>query len=52
MESRYRRFSDPYKFKSILWPEHVRPTGTDPMGVAEALCVEMFNAFGLKQVIK
>jgi len=51
-ESPWRKFSDPYKKKDILWPEHLRATGTDPMAIAESLCLEMFNAFGFKQVVK
>jgi hypothetical protein len=44
--------SDPYKKREILWPEHLRATGTDPMLIAENLCLEMFDAFGFKQVVK
>jgi len=51
-ESRWGKFSDPYKKKDILWPEHLRATGTDPMTIAESLCLEIFNAFGFKQIVK
>lgn len=51
-ESPWRKFSDPYKKKDILWPEHLRATGTDPMAIAESLCLEMFNAFGFKEIVK
>jgi Putative DNA-binding domain len=50
--SRFGKFSEPYKKKEILWPEHLRATGDDPMVIAESLCLEMFNAFGFKQVVK
>ena len=50
--SRWGKFSEPYKKKEILWPEHLRATGVDPMLIAERLCLEMFNAFGFKQVVK
>lgn len=46
------KFSEPYKKKDILWPEHLRATGTDPMAIAESLCLEMFNAFGFRQIVK
>jgi hypothetical protein len=49
---RWHEFSEPYGKKSILWPEHIRPTGTDPMLVAKDLCLRLFNAFGMKQVIE
>lgn len=45
-------YSDPYEKEEILWPEHVRATGTDPMTIAEALSLELFNAFGFKEVEK
>jgi hypothetical protein len=51
-ESRWPRFSDPYEKRHILWPEHLRATGTDPLPIAESLCLEMFNAFGFKQIVK
>lgn len=51
-ESGWSKFSDPYKKKEILWPEHARPTGTDPMVIAEILCLEMFHAFGFKEIAK
>jgi hypothetical protein len=50
--SRLGKFSEPYKKKEILWPEHLRATGANPMVIAESLCLEMFNAFGFKQVVK
>jgi hypothetical protein len=49
---RWGKFPEPYKKKEILWPEHLRATGDDPMVIAERLCLEMFNAFGFKQVVK
>jgi hypothetical protein len=48
----WRKFSHPYQKKHILWPEHLRATGTDPLTIAESLCLEMFNAFGFKQIMK
>lgn len=51
-ESQWSKFSEPYTKKYILWPEHARATGTDPIVIAESLCVEMFNAFGFKDVTK
>ena len=51
-ESQWSKFSEPYTKKYILWPEHARPTGTDSIVIAESLCVEMFNAFGFKDVTK
>jgi len=50
-ESRMTKFSDPYPKKEIVWPEHHRPTGTDPTEIGEALRVEMFYAFGFRQVL-
>lgn len=46
------RYSDPYEKEEILWPEHVRETGTDPMIIAEELSRELFNAFGYKEIVK
>jgi hypothetical protein len=51
-ESPWSKFSEPYKKKNILWPEHVRPTGADPIVIAESLCLELFNAFGFKEIAK
>lgn len=51
-KSDYRYFTEPYPKKKLVWPEHHRSTGEDPMSIAESLGVEMFNAFGLKQVVK
>jgi len=51
-DSRRSRFSDPYMKNEILWPQHLRATGTDPLTIAERLCVEMFNAFGFKEIVK
>lgn len=51
-ESRRLRFSAPYKKKSIVWPVHLRPTGSDPMEIAERLALGLFNAFGFKEVVK
>lgn len=44
------KFSEPYRKQEIVWPEHVRLTGQNPMEIADAMCTEMFNAFGFKQV--
>lgn len=35
------KFSEPYKKRDILWPEHLRATGADPVVIAESLCLEM-----------
>lgn len=51
-ESRSRRFSLPYRRKSIMWPEHLRTTGSDPVEIAEKLCLGLFNAFGSREVVK
>jgi hypothetical protein len=51
-ESRRSKFSEPYAKRNIVWPEHMRSTGEDPMAIAESLCLEMFNAFGFKEVMK
>ncbi|MGO9445115.1 MAG: helix-turn-helix domain-containing protein [Thiobacillaceae bacterium] len=48
----WHKFSAPYKKKDITWPEHFRATGSDPMVIAESLCLKMFNAFGSKGVVK
>lgn len=50
-EQRHFRYSEPYAKQNLVWPEHLRATGQDPMIVAEDLCVELFNAFGFKEVI-
>lgn len=46
----YARPNDPAKYtkNDILWPEHIRSTGEDPMLIAEELCSELFHAFGLR----
>ena len=46
------KYSKPYEKEEILWPEHVRATGADPMTIAEELSRELFNAFGFKDVVK
>ncbi len=51
-ESQWGKFSDPYKKRDILWPEHLRAIGMDPMTIAGSLCLEMFNAFGFKQPVE
>jgi hypothetical protein len=51
-ESRRAKFSVPYKKKSIVWPMHFRPTGADPMEIAERLALGLFNAFGFKEVVE
>jgi hypothetical protein len=50
--SRFSKFSDPYKGQEIVWPEHLRATGADPMEIAESLSLELFNAFGFKKIIE
>ena len=50
-EDGMEHYSEPYDKEEILWPEHVRETGTDPMTIAEDLSLELFNAFGFKEVI-
>lgn len=50
-DSRRSKFSEPYKKKEILWPQHLRAAGADPQIIAEQLCVEMFNAFGFKGIV-
>jgi hypothetical protein len=49
-DSRWAKFSEPYRKNEIVWPEHFRQTGADPMTIAGKLCVEMFNAFGFKAI--
>lgn len=44
----FRDFTEPYKRDEIKWPYHYRQVGQDPQEIAEKLCEEMFNAFGLK----
>ncbi|MDP2132262.1 MAG: ATP-binding protein [Sulfuritalea sp.] len=51
-ESRRMKFSMPYKKKNIVWPIHLRPTGSDAMEIAERLALGLFNAFGFKEVVK
>lgn len=51
-ESRSSRYSAPYTKQNIVWPEHFRPTGSDPMVIAESLSTGLFNAFGFKTVVK
>ena len=50
-QSRWKNLSEPYEKKDMLWPEHLRATGADPISIAEDLSLEMFNAFGLRQII-
>jgi hypothetical protein len=47
----WKNLSEPYQKKDILWPEHFRATGADPLSIEKDLSVEMFNAFGLKRVV-
>ncbi|MEO5573735.1 MAG: hypothetical protein ABIR48_04550 [Gammaproteobacteria bacterium] len=49
---RANNYSEPYEKEEILWPEHVRVTGADPMTIAEDLSRELFNAFGYKDVVE
>lgn len=49
---RGRHFSEVYGKPDIIWPEHFRAAGADPMAVAERLILEMFNAFGFKEIVR
>ena len=51
-QSILQKYSDPYEKREIVWPEHLRSPGEDPITIAEALCTELFNAVGYKEVIK
>lgn len=51
-ESRMTKFSAPYNKNSIVWPVLLRPTGSDPMEIAERLALGLFNAFGFKEVVE
>jgi hypothetical protein len=42
--------SDAFEKEVLVWPEHPRATGEDPTPIADALCLEMFNAFGLRSI--
>lgn len=47
-----KTFSNPCMKRDIVWPEHLRATGTDPMEIAESLCLRLFNAFGCRKIVK
>jgi hypothetical protein len=51
-ESKTTKFHGPYMKAEINWPEHLRQTGTDSTSIGESMCVELFNAFGLKGVAR
>jgi hypothetical protein len=51
-ESRRPQFSEPYRKQEIVWPEHLRTVGGDFMGIADSLSTGLFNAFGLKDVVR
>ena len=40
-----------YGRNHLQWPLHIRQPGTDPQVVAEELSREMFNAFGLPEIV-
>lgn len=42
-------FRGPYPKQEITWPEHLRSTGDKPATIADALSLEMCNAFGYRQ---
>jgi hypothetical protein len=46
-DQRLRPRSNEYLKNEILWPEHIRSTGEDPMLIAEKLCSQLCCAFGL-----
>jgi hypothetical protein len=49
--TQFDRFSEPYPKNEVVWPEHFRGVGEDFMPIAENMCLEMFNAFGFKQIV-
>jgi hypothetical protein len=49
---RYSRTTEPYEKDEIIWPDHIRLVGDPLTDIAESLCKEMYNAFGLKEPIK
>lgn len=44
------KFTEPYPDDEIIWPEHVRSTGSDLTEIAESISRELFYAFGFKQI--
>jgi hypothetical protein len=44
--SSFRGMSDFYDKPDLIWPEHIRLIGDDPMPIADELLSELFNAFG------
>jgi hypothetical protein len=49
---RYPKITEPYERDEIIWPDHIRLVGGPLTDIAESLCKEMYNAFGLKEPIK
>jgi hypothetical protein len=43
---------EPYKKNEIGWPVHIKVTGADPMLIAKDWGRELFNAFGLREVVE
>jgi hypothetical protein len=50
-KSLFGKFTEPHIKAELIWPYHYRQIRQDPMEIAEAMCREMFNAFGLKDPI-
>ncbi|HEV8552648.1 MAG TPA: hypothetical protein VGR65_04575, partial [Casimicrobiaceae bacterium] len=46
----FDKLSAPCRKRNITWQEHIRATGEDSSAIANALCLEMFNAFGFRKV--
>jgi hypothetical protein len=42
------RFTAAYGKPEIVWPEHIRATGTDPQVIAQQMSFELCHAFGLR----
>ena len=45
------RLSEPYGKNLLTWPEHLRQPGEDLSPIVQQMLVEMFNAFGLPDVV-
>ncbi len=51
-ETRSQKFTQPYERDEIVWPIHYRQPNQDPTLIMNSICVELFNAFGFREVIK
>lgn len=41
----------PFEKQDLVWPEHLRATGEKPMPIADAMFLELYNAFGFSKIV-